>query len=87
MEFIHQLEPLVMCEGFKLLTVWYLMVSYVPEGMSSCLVLGFSATGTSTLKNKTSHKFYTLCNVLSQGEGQERNEEVCVSYVDHKNVP
>lgn len=32
--------------------------------MSSCLALDFSATGNSTLKNKASRKFYTLCSAL-----------------------
>lgn len=33
-------------------------------GVSLCLVLGFSATGKSTLKNKTSCKFYSLSSAL-----------------------
>lgn len=70
-EFIHHLELLVMCEGCRLLVeapggqsgiYWSAMCLQV--GMSLCLVLGSSAIGSSTLKNKISLKFYTLCSAL-----------------------
>lgn len=65
------------------------MVSFVPAvGVSSYLVLGFSA-----LHWKIRHHLnFIPCAqpkdfALSQDEGQKRNEEVCVSYVDQKDVP